>query len=106
METLRHRRRGGETRKPDGLCNDGAVATDTTAEAQAVQYEVYRRLGASRRVELAVRMSEEARAIARAGIASRHPSLSETERHEQLLRTLLGESLYLKMAAAGSNERG
>ncbi len=84
---------------------DNAMATDTTAEAQAAQFEAYRRLGASRRVELAAQMSEEARAIAVSGIASRHPELSETERHEQLLRTLLGEVLYLKMASASSNER-
>ena len=82
------------------------MASDTTAEAQAAQYEAYRRLGASRRVELAARMSEDARSIAKAGLAARHPELSETERHQMLLRTLLGESLYLKIAAAGSNEPG
>lgn len=84
---------------------DEVVAHDTTTEARAAQHEAYRRLGGARRVELAAQMSEDAREVAKAGIAARHPELSERERHEQLLRVLLGESLQMKIAA-GSNERG
>ncbi len=39
-------------------------ARDTTPDAAAVQTEIYRRMGASRRAELAAEMSEMARAIA------------------------------------------
>lgn len=47
------------------------LSADTTPAARAVQISVYRRLSPSERVELALSVSEDVRAIARAGADSR-----------------------------------
>lgn len=70
------------------------IPRDTSPEAHAVQREVHRRLGGSRRVELAFEMSFEARRIALAGIRHHNPDLSEAEARSLFLRRLLGEELY------------
>ncbi len=46
-------------------------SADTTSAARAVQISVYRRLSPSERVALALGMSEDMRAIAKAGADSR-----------------------------------
>lgn len=52
---------------------------DTSAEAQVVQLEVYRRMSGERRVALMFEMSEEAREITLAGLRRQHPDLGEQE---------------------------
>lgn len=71
-------------------------SSDTSPEADAVQLEVYRRLGAEGRVELALRMSEEARATTRAGIRDRHPEYSEEEVRYAFFRLIHGDELFRK----------
>jgi hypothetical protein len=46
------------------------------------------------RVELAVKMSEDARAIASAGIAARHPEYTPADIRYALLRLLYGDDLF------------
>jgi hypothetical protein len=67
---------------------------DTSTEAHAVQMAWLRRLSPAARVELAVRMSEETRDLARAGIAARHPEYSDEDVTLALLRLLLGDDLF------------
>lgn len=67
---------------------------DTTPEAEAIQVAVWRRLGASRRLELALQISEQAREMTRSGIRSRHPDYSEREVEIALRCLLLGEELF------------
>ena len=76
---------------------------DTTIEAHRAQLAAYRRMHPSQRVELAVQMSEEARNITESGIRARWPQFSPEDVRKRLLRTLLGETLYLE---SGINERG
>ena len=64
--------------------------TDTSAEAAAVQLEVYRRLGSSGRVAIAAELSAATRAIAVAGIRRRNPGLSEAQALRELMRLLYG----------------
>ncbi len=54
------------------------VSADTDAEAEAVQFDAFRRMTPQRRVEVAVEMTEEAMAIAAAGIRDRHPDYNES----------------------------
>ena len=49
---------------------------DTTTEAHSAQLAIWRRLGPEERSRLAVRMSEGAREVTRAGIRKRHPNYS------------------------------
>ncbi len=67
---------------------------DTAAAAEEIQLRLYRRMEPAARVELAVRMSEEARAVARAGILARHPGYSAGEVEDALRRLLLGDETF------------
>jgi len=69
------------------------LARDTTPEAREVQLAILRRLDGPTRLEMACRMSDEARAISHAGIRHRHPEWSEEQVHAALLELLLGSDL-------------
>jgi hypothetical protein len=55
---------------------------------------VYARLGAGRKMELAIQMSQQARETALRGIRNRNPSLSASDAREVLLRRMLGDALF------------
>jgi hypothetical protein len=67
---------------------------DTSLAAHAAQIAWLRRLTPAARVELAVQMSEDTRALARMGIATRHPEYTPEERTLALWRLLLGDELF------------
>lgn len=69
---------------------------DTTAEAWEVQLEVWRRMGPSKRLSAAVRLSEDVVALARAGIASRHPEYDADAVRLAEIRLRLGDELFAK----------
>ncbi len=69
-------------------------ALDTHDAADRAQLAVYRRMTSGERVELAMRMSEEARAICSAGIRARHPEYDSRQARFALLRLLLGDDLF------------
>jgi len=58
---------------------------------------IWRRLGASGRVALAIRMSEDLREVARAGICQRHPDYNAREVDLALRRLMWGEDLFSKV---------
>ncbi|HXJ21160.1 MAG TPA: hypothetical protein VMT03_13090 [Polyangia bacterium] len=66
---------------------------DTTPDSHARQLEVYRRLGPTRRVGIAARLSADIRRLARDGIRSRHPEYSELQLDGALRRLLYGNEL-------------
>lgn len=53
-----------------------------------------RRMTPSARTELALKMSEDAREIASAGIAARHPEYTSVDVKHALLRLLYGDELF------------
>jgi hypothetical protein len=67
---------------------------DTTPAAHAAQIGWLRRLEPAARIELGARMSQEARDIARTGIASRHPEYSPADLSFALWRLLYGDELF------------
>lgn len=69
-------------------------ALDTHDAADRAQLAVYRRMTSSERVDVAIRMSEEARAICSAGIRARHPEYDGRQAHHALMRLLLGDDLF------------
>lgn len=67
---------------------------DTSAEAEALQREIQRRLGGPSRLRLALDMSGAARALALARLRRRHPDYSELDLKKVLLRlTFAGDNL-------------
>lgn len=73
------------------------MANDTSTTAREAQYAAYRRMDPAERVRVAVRMSEDARSVAEAGLSARHPELSKAELHEAQLRTTLGDAVYARI---------
>lgn len=68
--------------------------TDTAPDVRRAQESAWRRIGAEGRIRLMVKLSDELREVALAGIRSREPDLSDAQARGRLLRTLLGDELY------------
>jgi hypothetical protein len=68
-------------------------SADTSDAADEEQLRVYRRMTPEQRVELAMKLSEDVRAIAREGIRARHPDYSARDIELALLRLLYGDDL-------------
>jgi hypothetical protein len=66
------------------------VNRDTSPEAERVQAEVLRRLSPSRRLEIAIAMSEETRSLAKERLHQQHPILDETALGRALIEELYG----------------
>jgi len=62
--------------------------------ADAVQLDVFRRLGPEERVRAAFEMSDETREIASEGVRSRHPEYDAERVRLAVLRLCLGEALF------------
>jgi hypothetical protein len=65
--------------------------SDTTAEAAAVQRQVFAAMTGPQRLLASSAMAEEVRTIVLAGLRTRHPDASDDEIHRQWLRLLHGE---------------
>jgi hypothetical protein len=63
---------------------------DTTPEAKQIQIEGYRRMGAQRRIEIALDLSETVRELAKVRIRKQHPDFDEQAVHDQLMWELYG----------------
>ncbi len=63
---------------------------DTSPEAERVQADVLRRLGPSRRLEIALAMSEELRSLVEERLRRQHPDLDEPGLRRALIEELYG----------------
>lgn len=63
---------------------------DTSPEAERVQADVLRRLGPSRRLEIAFEMSQEARALVKQRLRRQHPELDEAGLDRALIEEVYG----------------
>ena len=70
---------------------------DTDPEAEAVQLEIYRRMPAWRKIQLVFEANEMSRALALAGIRSRHPQAGPEEIRRRFLGLSLGEELATRV---------
>jgi hypothetical protein len=66
------------------------MTSDTSPEAARVQSEVYRRLGAGKRLEIACQLSEFVRALSDARIRKKNPNLDDLGARRQLIWELYG----------------
>lgn len=64
--------------------------TDTTPRAAAIQLQLYREAGPSRRAQIAVELSDAVRETTLAGIRRRHPEYSEREVTSAFMRLVYG----------------
>ena len=60
--------------------------SDTSPEAQAVQFEIWRKMSGEQRMTLAYEMSMFARELMKAGIRGDHPKWTEAQIARELLR--------------------
>jgi hypothetical protein len=70
---------------------------DTSTDATAYQFEVYRRIGLAGRAQIAFELSDALREITRSGIRLRHPEYDEGEVRLAALRLILGDELFRKL---------
>jgi hypothetical protein len=75
---------------------------DTTPDSHAAQLAIYRRLGPSRRVEIAAELSAQTRELTRAGVRARHPEYSAAEVELACRRLWLGDDLFRRAWPAAS----
>jgi hypothetical protein len=75
------------------------MVSDTTPQARAVLTGLYRKAGPEARLRMALRMSEDFRAITESGIRSRHPGATEAEVRRELARICLGPALAERVLA-------
>lgn len=66
---------------------------DTSRSAREQQLEVLRRLGAEKRVAMALDMSDDAVRLSRSGLRSRHPEWTDEEVQSAIAGILLGPEL-------------
>jgi hypothetical protein len=69
------------------------LSADTSPSAAGLQAEVLRRMGPAQRLLVALRMSDDARALTEAGIRHRHPEYTDDEVHQAMLAAMLGPEL-------------
>jgi hypothetical protein len=70
---------------------------DTSPEAHRAQIEIYRRMGPEGRAAALLRLNGLARALAIAGIRSRHPDYDDTQANLAYARLVLGDEWVVKV---------
>ena len=71
----------------------GTVSRDTSPAADALQRQLYRRLGGSGRVAIMFRLTDSVRRLTLAGIRARHPGYSDPQVQQAYARLLLGDDV-------------
>lgn len=77
-----------------------SLPRDTTPDGQGTQREIIQRMGGRARLEMALQMSEDARAVSEAGIRHRHPDWVDEQVRRALYALLLGEQLAQRVIAS------
>lgn len=78
--------------------------SDTTPEAQLVQYDIYRRMSPARKSQLIFDTYEMGRQLAMAGLRMRHPNASEDEIWRLWAQQHLGRELFEKVYGVAARE--
>jgi hypothetical protein len=70
-----------------------AVPFDTSADAQAKQGDVYRRMGGRERLDISFRLTDTVRRMSMRGIRARHPEYDDEHVCRAYVRLVLGDVL-------------
>jgi len=68
---------------------------DTTADAERVQFEIFRKMPPSKRLLCARRLTQSVRNLLAQGVRSRHPEYNEEQVRLAVIRLILPESLFM-----------
>jgi hypothetical protein len=74
-----------------------SLPLDTSPDADAVQLDVYRRLGGAGRLAIVFRLNALVRQAAAAGIRRRHPDYKDDQVRAALMRLRLGDDLMRRV---------
>lgn len=74
-----------------------AIPLDTTIEVAKRQYEILRRLGPETRLRMAFELSNNLRSVVEAGVKLRHNDYDKKEIQQEVLRLMVGETLFKQM---------
>jgi DNA-binding HxlR family transcriptional regulator len=74
-----------------------AIPLDTTIDAARKQFEILRRLGPEVRLKMAFELSDNLRSLVEAGVRQRHPDFDEQRVQQEVLRLMVGETLFRQM---------
>ena len=67
-----------------------SMPSDTSAEAAAIQRDIFRRMTTEQRLRMALELSESVRNVALAGLRSRRPDLPDDQLLPELMRLWYG----------------
>jgi hypothetical protein len=81
------------TISPSSSTSAVAIPVDTSADAHAVQCEIYRRLGGRGRLDVMFRLSETVRRLTLSGIRARHTDYTTDQVRQAYARLVLGDAL-------------
>ena len=73
------------------------IPADTTIEAARKQFEILRRLGPEVRAKMAFELSDNLRSLVEAGVRLRHGDFDEQRVQQEVLRLMVGETLFRQM---------
>jgi hypothetical protein len=65
------------------------LSSGSLTKADEIQTEFFRRMSPSRKLELAIAMQEQARALMDSGLKLSHPQFTESERRREIARRIL-----------------
>ncbi len=77
-----------------------AIPMDTTIEAVRKQYEILRSLSPEVRLQMAFQASDSLRNIVKAGVKLRHPDYDQQQVNREVVRLMIGDSLFKQMNLA------
>jgi hypothetical protein len=69
--------------------------SDTSRSAETIQIETLRRMGAARRLQAGIDLSQSSRRLLLEGVRKRHPEYSEREANLAVIRLTLPADLFL-----------
>ncbi|MEN6337721.1 MAG: hypothetical protein ABFE01_25995 [Phycisphaerales bacterium] len=76
---------------------------DTTAEALAVQRRILHRIGPAGRLAMMFELSDNLRQLIVAGVRYRHPQWDERAVERDVIRLMIGDTLFHQAFAKGSS---
>ncbi len=79
--------------------------SDTSPEAQRVQYDLYRRMSPARKFQLIFDTYEMGRQLALAGLRMRHPDATKEELWRLWAQQHLGQELFEKVYGISAHKR-
>jgi hypothetical protein len=65
------------------------LSSESPTKADEIQAEIFRRMSPSRKLELAIAMQEQTRALMDSGLKLSHPQFTESERRREIARRIL-----------------